>query len=130
MSEIIKEMYTIAEEIKSLTLQLTFSGNKEYYEKEIDNYHQLMEKREPLVNRMTALKAKADVDGVLYRKEEGLSQLVDDITKMDASHKKEMLNIRDSLRSSIKDVKNTKRINNAYAHPVDIDAPSMMDTKK
>lgn len=134
----IKELYTTADEVFRLTSQLNMIGQPDYAEKEIDSYMSLLDKREPLIQRMSMVKQAIDsvtsdsaANAIMEQKELRLAEeKVAAILALDRRHAEIVINIMDTLKSSMKSIRNEKVLRNVYTHPMENLLSGVLDAKQ
>jgi N-dimethylarginine dimethylaminohydrolase len=123
MADGFEQARNIAAEVLSLTRALTLTGEPELAEAEVSAFAELMDKREPLIEKM--LEAKKSAGGG----DAALDKIITEIINMDRAHRKTIDHIQNHLRSSIKEIKSGQRLSDVYVHPMD-NQVSLLDAKQ
>jgi len=110
----LKEARAFAKSILEMTKELEFSGNKENEEAEIEAYAQVMEKRQPLVDKLMEL--KKGIDSVMESSSEfsEIKLIIGSIADLDKKHHAFLNDIRNSVQQSHKMVKQGQKIHEGY----------------
>ena len=121
-------MKDLAEKIYKMTAALKLTGQPDMAEQEIDAYALLMDKREPLVKELISLtQSKGAVD---KEDKQITDQIMKKIVALDKEHIRVMEHIRGSVMGSMKEVRSSMKLNNAYAHPMDTRSSGVLDASK
>lgn len=110
----LKAAHEITSAILKMTQSLVFTGEKEKEEAEIEAYATLIEKREPLINKLIEL--KKGIDSAMESSPEFavIKQIITDITDLDKAHIAMVEGMHKTVQASHKEVKAGQRIHNAY----------------
>ena len=123
------DMYALADEVYRMTHTLKLTGQSDSAEREIEAFAALMDKREPMVTRLTAMVSEAR-----KMSPENISddtkQKINDIITMDKENIRVMEHIKKSVQFSIKGIKSGKRLSSAYAHPLEETGAGSFDAKQ
>lgn len=134
--ELLNEVYAQAAEILRVTALVELTGNADNQEKEVSDFIFLMEKREPMLKRLAALKKKAgDMTEAVQaeacaRRAAETEHLLKQIIVLDKAHLAAMERIKASVKSSIKGINSGKKLSHVYAHPSEQGSYGLFDTKK
>jgi dihydroorotase-like cyclic amidohydrolase len=115
------DMLELVNTIFNMTSRLVLTGEPELMEKEVDAYHNLMEEREPLIAALMKLSKKPD---------ENEAKIINEIIELDKKHQQIINKMMDSVKSSIKEIKSGKRLNNVYGHLHDNESIGLLDAKQ
>lgn len=122
-----------------MTNLVELTGERQNMEKEVSDFTFLMEKREEMFKKLDELNESiaafrsGDAETVAQcdEKRKEFQQIVSDIVKKDEANMKIMTEVMAAIKSSIKDVKNERAINNVYVNPYDHEQPTgYFDTKQ
>jgi len=110
----LKAAHEITLTILKMTQSLVFTSDKEKEEEEVEAYANLMEKREPLVNKLIEL--KKGIDSAMESSPEFtvIKQTITDIIDLDRAHLATVEGMHKTVQTSHKEVKAGQRIHNAY----------------
>jgi hypothetical protein len=128
--DILKAAHEITSAIYKMTGAIVLTGNKAEEEAEIEAYANLMEKREPLVNKLIEL--KKGIDSAMESSPEFavIKQTITDITDLDKAHLATVENMYKTVQTSHKEVKAGQRIHNAYVDLQPESTSRRFDTKQ
>jgi hypothetical protein len=104
----------LTDEILEMTQALFFSGEKELEEQEVENYVNLMEEREPLIEQLTELKLVIDETMASSADFAAIKQTIAEITELDKSHLEFMQHKHKGVKDSYQKVKQGQRIHTGY----------------
>ena len=133
--ELLKELRLLADEILKETLRLTFSEDPKRMEQDVNAYADLMDKREPLVIKMTQLKKQINMDiinnnGVYIKEWEETERIIKEIIALDKEQKTIIQQNMLSVKSSIKEINDSIKLTNLYMQFPDDLQVGLLDTKK
>jgi type I site-specific restriction endonuclease len=118
----------LAEEILLITSQLKLTGQPAIAEREVDGYAAMVNRRGPMIAKLTQL-LKQDTSG-----DEALRKQVDDVTRkiieLDKEHKRVMEHLRKSVTASLKEARSGQKLNKAYTHPYEDLGRGLLDIKQ
>jgi uncharacterized protein YpuA (DUF1002 family) len=117
----------VASTIFDLTSSLNMTGQPDLAEQEINHYSALIDKREPLMDELTVLMEKIKAGSAERQSVEKILRRVNDLDK---EHKRVINHIRVHVTASMKDARSGKKLNTAYAHPMEREAFVHFDTKQ
>lgn len=134
---LLNEAHATAVELLRVTKLLALTGETENQEKEVSDFHFLIEKREPMFERLALIKKMIDDtpegahSATCAARWEKTQQVLAQIVTLDKAHLDQMEQIRNSVKSSIKDINSGKKLSRMYAHPSDhAQTTGFLDTKK
>ena len=125
MDEQLNELRETAEIIYEMTAEMVLTGQPDNAEQEIEAYALLMDKREPLINKLAELLKQTDIDN-----NRDVKHVISKIVTLDKENYRIMEHIRESVKSSMKDARSEKKLYKAYSHPMEDYTHSLLDTKK
>jgi hypothetical protein len=110
----LKEAREFAKSILEMTKELEFSGHKDNEEAEIEAYAQVMEKRQPLVDKLMEL--KQGIDAIMQSSPEfsEIKLIIGNIADLDKKHHTFLNDIKSSVQQSHKMVKQGQKIHEGY----------------
>ena len=112
----LKDARKTVDEIFSMTQALTLSGEKESEEQEVAAYFDLIEARQPLVERLNHLKKEIDATATASEEFKEIKKVITDIAALDKRHLAFMQQISESVQGSIKEVKINQKLHAAYGN--------------
>jgi len=112
--EAIKQAKEVAEQILQMTKTLVLTGAKNQEEAEVEAYFILMDEREPLVDELSDLREQIDDEEKKSNEFAEVVKIISEITELDKKNVKLMEQMRKSVQSSYKEVKQGQRINEGY----------------
>lgn len=125
------EMRETADEVLRITSQLILTGIEEYWEQEVEQYAAMMEKREPLIARMSQLKQKVDATGGLSAESrQSFDRVVKDIISLDKQQAGIIQRIKTSVQAELKGIKSGQKLNDAYSFHNGSEQLGFLDTKQ
>jgi len=128
--DILLEAKEITDSILELTSAIVLTGAKEREEDETIAYLELMEQREPLVERLTELKAGVDAKMASTPEFKAIRDTIEKIGALDKRHRTFVQVLVEMTKASHKEVKTSQRLHNAYVDISFDEGPSRFDTKQ
>jgi len=126
----LEQAKNIADQILEMTKALVFSGEKEQEEDDVEAYAYLLEDREPLVHRLTALREEISKERAASEDFAAIRKVLDEIADLDKKHIAFMENLRNDAKESFKDVKQGQRIHMGYNPLPGNEVSSVFDVKQ
>ena len=117
----------LADEIYSMTEALVLTGKPDLMEKEINDYSELTDRREPLIRRLVEY---MESGGAGEDERAELKLRVKKINDLDKEHFNVMKHIQASVKESLKWVRSGRKLSNAYVPLVAADTPAILDARQ
>ena len=118
----------LTEKILEMTKGLSLTGEAEKVEEEVTAYVALIEKREPLVQEL--LKLDFDEKTRSSKEFQSVKQAITDISELDKNHMEFVQEMHETIKDTIKLVKQGQRINKGYQALAQDDVSSRLDIKQ
>lgn len=120
----------LAEQILEITKSLVLTGIKENAETELEEYINVYDEREPLIEELTDLRQKLDENESQLPQFAEIVKILSQVTAMDKRNEATMAEMCKGAQASYKEVKQGQRLNAGY-NPISGDVISGgFDTKQ
>jgi len=135
-ASIFREMRETAEQILELSISLELTCAEEAAEKEITDYAKMVDKREPLIKKLSILRKEADScpiesrKGCVLQDAEKVDRLLVNIVQVNKEHTDKLSRIKEALNATLKGIKEGRKLNNAYAGAQEEAATGLLDAKQ
>lgn len=126
----LQEAKDITDTILTMTKALELTGVEGQEEKEAEDYANLMERREPLVARLTALRGEINEDMTATPSFAAIKQTITDITDLDRKHLHYINFTVEAIHEAFKRIKQGQRIHQGYTDIQPDSVPRMIDVKQ
>ena len=129
--EKISEAKKIMEELLAMTRSLILTGAEDREEEEINAYAELMEKREPLVQKLAELKLEVDAAMASSPEFEEVQQAVRELADIDSTNLSYVESMKDVMKEALRKIKNGQKIHAGYTSiPAAAEATASFDVKQ
>jgi hypothetical protein len=126
--DFITQAYKLAEDILAITAAVQLTGQPAAAEQEVDAYTGLIEKRAPMVEKLTQLlKQDTSVNKSDKQKVDGV---ISEIIKLDSEHQRVMKHLRTSVMASLKETRSAQKLSQAYQQPFEMMRSVRLDAKQ
>ncbi|MCL2203449.1 MAG: flagellar protein FliT [Defluviitaleaceae bacterium] len=127
---VLEQAQDIVDKLYQLTAGLSFIGDDENEDSDIEAYIAMVDAREPLIKELAALRGEMDTATQATPEFAEIVRCIDDIAELDREHLSFFEKLREEVQSSIKEIKKGRQINNAYSSDAMYDDAVRVDTKK
>ena len=126
----LKKAKEIVDEIHKVTQKLVLTGERGQEDSESENYANLMDLREPLVEELNLLKNKIDKTMTKTTEFSEIRKTLEDIRALDTGHLRYVEHIRSNVQNSYKDVKQGQKLHSGYQFTDGESGTHMFDKKQ
>jgi hypothetical protein len=117
--DIFAEFMVVAKELLRVTLLVKLTGDADNLEQEMGNYNHLLEKREPMIQKMSALLKKLEGQNLTEEQRQEAKSLLAQIAEADQQLMEDARMFMVSVKGQVQGIESNKRRNAGYAHPME-----------